>query len=96
MRTGSRLGAKLITDVSDKLSVTGKTLIEGYSYGRKDDYEADPDLLFLAYQLQPHTRLHVGRLRTPLFMLSEHSPVRYAYAWITPPLVKYTVHLLGP
>jgi len=93
MRTDTRFGGQLILPMSDRLSLTGQAVAEGYSYEQRDYYEPHIDRLIFAYQLKSHLRLRAGRLRTPIFMISKHYPVGCAYPWVTPPREVYNLVL---
>jgi hypothetical protein len=89
LRTDTRVGANLLVPMKDYLSLVGQVVAEGYSYENQDHYEPDIDLLFVSYQLTPEVSIRAGRLRTPFFLISEFSPVGYAYPWISPPETVY-------
>ena len=67
-------------DLGDNLSATAQIIARG-----EDNWEAEFEWAYLAYDINDQTRIIAGRQRAPLFMYSDYLDVSYAYPWITPP-----------
>jgi hypothetical protein len=50
---------------------------------------ARTEWLFLGYRVDNQTRIRVGKLRLPAYMLSEKLEVGHAYPWVRPPVEMY-------
>ena len=72
--------------VDDKTHITAQILARG-----EEDFEADFEWLYLTYSLTDDTDVLLGRVRTPLYHYSEYLDVGYAYHWIKPPEVFYSI-----
>ena len=76
------------TDLSDGLSATVQMIARG-----ADDWDAEFEWAYLAYDINEQTRVLFGRQRMPLYMYSDFLDVSYAYPWITPPEGVYDLEL---
>jgi hypothetical protein len=82
----SLFGLQLEWPMSSKLSVTTQLL--AHSSDRRD---SGAEWLYLTYQANESLRIKLGKMRTPFFSFSEHLDVGYAYPWITPPQLDYSI-----
>ncbi len=80
----NKLGLRLDTDFTNDLSFTLQAVANG-----NDQYQAKVDWAFIEYDVSNQVTLSLGKLRMPLYMLSEYRDVSYAYQWITPPYAVY-------
>lgn len=76
------------TDLGEGLSATAQIISRG-----ENDWEAEFEWAYIAYDINEHTRLLAGRQRAPLYMYSDYLDVSYAYPWITPPEGVYNLEL---
>ena len=76
------------SDLGEGLSVTAQVIARG-----EDDWDAEFEWAYIAYDLNESTRILAGRQRAPLYMYSDYLDVSYAYPWITPPEGVYNLEL---
>lgn len=89
-QSDSVIGLQAMAALSDRLSVTGQALAAGYTYDYSiAPWEVELEWLFVGYEITPELRLRVGRMRTPIYMLSDSLEVGYAYPWVRPPTEVY-------
>lgn len=55
----------------------------------KNNYVPRASLAFLSYSPSPESTLRMGRLRLPVFMLSDSIDINYAHPWVRPPVEVY-------
>ena len=55
----------------------------------KNNYNPRASLAFLSYSPSPESTLRAGRLRLPIFMLSDSIDINYAHPWVRPPVEVY-------
>ena len=67
-------------DLGENLTATAQIIARG-----ENNWEAEFEWAYLAYDINDQTRIIAGRQRAPLFMYSDYLDVSYAYPWITPP-----------
>jgi hypothetical protein len=60
-----------------------------FGKGYDGRYELDASWAFLKYQVDSDTYARAGRLRMPIFLLSEYLDVGVAYPWVRPPMEVY-------
>ena len=81
LKTGSAFGVQLNSKISDSFSV----VLQGVFQDRLDnDLNKTLTLAFLRYNIASHTSIRVGRIATPIYMLSEYRDVNFAYLWTKP------------
>ncbi|REL25443.1 porin [Thalassotalea euphylliae] len=76
------------TDLGEGLSATAQIISRG-----ENDWEAEFEWAYIAYDINDNTRVLAGRQRAPLYMYSDYLDVSYAYPWITPPEGVYNLEL---
>ena len=81
----SRLGIQLSGTVAPGLDVTAQLLASADD----DTYDVRADWAFLSYALGDDLKLRGGRIKFPLFLVSDYVEVGYAYPWIRPPQEVY-------
>jgi hypothetical protein len=82
----SLFGLQVEWPVSAKLSFTTQLLAHS-----SDTRDSGAEWLYLTYQANESLRIKLGKMRTPFFSYSEHLDVGYAYPWITPPQLDYSI-----
>jgi hypothetical protein len=55
----------------------------------KNNYTPRASLAFLSFSPSPESTLRAGRLRLPMFMLSDSIDINYAHPWVRPPVEVY-------
>lgn len=76
------------TDLGEGLTATAQIISRG-----ENDWDAEFEWAYLAYDVNDQTRLLLGRQRVPMYMFSDYIDVSYAYPWITPPEGVYDLEL---
>lgn len=76
------------TDLGEGLSATAQIISRG-----ENDWDAEFEWAYLAYDVNDNLRVLAGRQRAPLFMYSGYLDVSYAYPWITPPEGVYNIEV---
>lgn len=84
-------GIQLRHRFNQKISYTHQLLY------RASDIERNlkTEWAYIAYKINPELQIKVGRLRRPLFMLSESLEVGFSYPWVRPPVEIYRVPNTG-
>lgn len=77
----SKLGGQFSYGITDELGFTAQAIIKA----EQDSYKANMEWLYLSYKMQDNWQVRAGRLRTPIYMLSETLDVGYTYPWIRLP-----------
>ena len=73
---------------SDSVSFTGQ-LMSKQSYDRT--WTPDVALAFVKFKITPDLDVRAGRLRPPIYMMSDYLDVNYANTWVRPPVELYSV-----
>jgi hypothetical protein len=73
-------------DINDKMTATGQLVSRA-----QNNYEAEFEWAYLAYQINDNATFTAGRFRLPLFAYSNSKDVGYSYHWITAPSNVYEV-----
>lgn len=77
-------GLRFRADVADDISFTAQFLSEG-----SERYVVQTDWLYAQWQINDAWEMKVGRIRLPLYMLSQYIKIGYVYPWSRPPLEVY-------
>lgn len=77
----SRIGIQLSAKVNKEVSVTGQLL----SRAREENYNMTADWAFVTYQASQALAVRGGKLKLPVFLVSDYIEVGYAYPWVRPP-----------
>lgn len=81
LKTGSSIGLQMNTSLTDNLDA----VIQGVVQDRiNNDLNKTITWAFLRYNASPDLTIRVGRIATPLYMLSEYRDVGFAYLWTKP------------
>ncbi|HFD31178.1 MAG TPA: hypothetical protein ENJ28_00495 [Gammaproteobacteria bacterium] len=89
---GTRFGININSQVNDKISLASQLI----SSQDNDTYNTKIDWAFVSYQLSENMSLRTGKVKYPVGIANEYVSVGYAYPWITPPQVFYTLSSQGP
>ena len=81
----SIFGLQSKIDISDKLSITGQFVARG-----TDNYQAEVEWAYAKLKLNNAWAIRAGRMRFPLFLLSDSLEIGYSYPWVRPPLDVYS------
>lgn len=94
MRLDSRLGVQVDARFSENFSGVLQVVSE---YAVTQSYSPQVTLAHVKYRFGPNFSMRVGRINTPLYMLSEFQRVGYAVPWARPPqeVYNYLVPLDG-
>jgi len=80
----SVLGIQINANVSDRLRAVAQVLGRG-----TDDFDAELEWAYLAYEFSENFTFRAGRLRVPFYQYSDFLDVSYAYPFIRPPVEVY-------
>jgi hypothetical protein len=85
-KVDSKLGAQFDWQASEKISLSTQFLTKQY-----EDKTWTPriEVGFLKYEVAPELDVRVGRLRPPVFNLSDFLDVNFANPWVRPPVEHY-------
>lgn len=81
------LGLQGAFKVDEDVSV----VVQAVGSGQNDNYDFVIDWAYVNYDVTPDLKVRVGRIRRPLYMLSDYLNVSYAYPWIRPPVEVYSM-----
>lgn len=82
----SVLGLQVNATISDRLRAVAQVLARG-----DDDFDAELEWAYLAYDVSDRFTFRAGRLRAPFYQYSDFLDVSYAYPWIRPPEEVYSI-----
>ena len=88
----TRFGININSKVNDKISLASQLI----SSEDNDSYNTKIDWAFISYQLSENMSLRTGKVKYPVGIANEYVSVGYAYPWIAPPQVFYTLSSQGP
>ena len=80
-------GLQLDTEVSMDTRFSAQLIAKE----RDNSFDLEAEWLFVSHQLSNNTSLRAGRLRIPLFLMSETIWVGQSYDWVRPPLEVYSL-----
>ncbi|MCW9012931.1 MAG: hypothetical protein OQL06_04040 [Gammaproteobacteria bacterium] len=81
----SKFGLQVTADVSENMQVVSQIL----AAGADDNYDLDVEWAYLDYALSESVSLRGGKVKEPVFLISDYFEVGYAYPWIRPPQEVY-------
>lgn len=82
----SVFGLQVNAPLADGFSITGQFVARG-----PEEYEAEIEWAFVAYEFSEHWTGRAGRLRAPFFMYSDSLEVGFTYPWVRPPTEVYRI-----
>ncbi|MBE1274446.1 hypothetical protein [Enterovibrio baiacu] len=81
LKPGSALGLQLNATIIDNIDA----VVQGILQDRiENDLDKSITWAFLRYKFSPNLSFRVGRIASPLYMLSEYRDVGFAYLWTKP------------
>ncbi len=72
-------GLQFSADFSDRFGAVGQVILRG-----DEDFEPEIEWAYLKFSATENLMLRVGRLRPPLFAVSDYYDVGFAYPWVRP------------
>ena len=82
----SKFGLQVTADVAENMQAVAQILASA----EDDNYSMDIEWAYLDYTASESTSLRVGRIKQPVFLISDYLEVGYAYPWIRPPAEAYS------
>jgi len=87
----SRFGLQISSDVSENMKVVAQILARGSD----DNYDATVEWAYADYSFNDMFSLRGGKIKEPVFLISDYVEVGYAYPWIRPPGEVYSMNPLN-
>ncbi len=81
----SKFGLQITSDISGDMKAVAQLL----AAGSDDNYAMDVEWAYLDYALSDNFSLRGGKVKQPVFLISDYFEVGYAYPWIRPPQEVY-------
>lgn len=81
----SKFGLQVNAEVSENMQAVAQILARG----SEDNYAMDIAWAYLDYRLANNLNLRGGKVKEPVFLISDYFEVGYAYPWIRPPQEVY-------
>lgn len=85
----SLLGLQLNTEVIDNLELSVSLIGRG-----KEDFKAEFSWFYATYTITDNSSLRFGRLKVPIYMVSNYIDIGHAYPWVTPPEEVYSINVI--
>lgn len=82
----SKFGLQITADVSESMQVVSQIL----AAGSDENFDMDVEWAYLDWQLSQSISLRGGKIKEPVFLISDYIEVGYAFPWIRPPQEVYT------
>lgn len=86
LNTGTKFAGQVEWSISDRFSATAQTLVKQYEDG---EWSPRMEWAFVKYEASNELDVRVGRIRPPVYMLSDFLDVNYANPWVRPPTEQY-------
>lgn len=84
--SGSKFAGQVEWAISDRFDFTAQTLVKQYEDG---DWAPRMEWAFVKFNASNELDVRVGRIRPPVYMLSDFLDVNYANPWVRPPTEQY-------
>jgi hypothetical protein len=84
--SGSKFAGQVDWTISDRFSATAQTLVKQYEDG---DWGPRMEWAYVKYNASNELDIRVGRIRPPVYMLSDFLDVNFANPWVRPPTEQY-------
>jgi hypothetical protein len=82
----SKFGLQVTADVAEDMQVVAQILASA----EDENYNMDIEWAYLDYSINDSTSFRMGRIKQPVFLISDYLEVGYAYPWIRPPAEAYS------
>ncbi len=89
---GTRFGININSQISDRVRLASQIL----SSKENSDFSTKLDWAFISVSLSDSLTLRTGKVKYPVGILNEYVAVGYAYPWIAPPSLMYSLQSNGP
>jgi len=77
----SKFGLQITADVFEDMQAVAQVL----ATGADQNYDMDVEWAYLDYTINDNVSLRGGKVKEPVFLISDYFEVGYAYPWIRPP-----------
>ena len=77
----SKFGLQITADVFEDMQAVAQVL----ATGADENYDMDVEWAYLDYSINNNVSLRGGKVKEPVFLISDYFEVGYAYPWIRPP-----------
>ncbi len=81
----SKFGLQITADVAENMQVVSQVLASGAD----ENFDLDVEWAYLDWRLSDTISLRGGKVKEPVFLISDYIEVGYAYPWIRPPQEVY-------
>ncbi|MCW8934189.1 MAG: hypothetical protein OQK98_05645 [Gammaproteobacteria bacterium] len=81
----SKFGLQVTADVSENMQVVSQIL----AAGSDENFDLDVEWAYLDWVLNDTVSIRGGKVKEPVFLISDYIEVGYAYPWIRPPQEVY-------
>lgn len=82
----SRFGLQISSDIAEDMSVVAQLL----AAGNNDNFNAIIEWAYVDYEFNDSVSVRGGKIKEPVFLISDYVEVGYAYPWIRPPAEVYS------
>ena len=82
----SKFGLQVTADVAENMQAVAQIL----AAGADENFDLDIEWAYLDWRLTNSMSLRAGKVKEPVFLISDYIEVGYAYPWIRPPQEVYT------
>jgi len=82
----SKFGLQITADVVEDMQVVAQILASA----EDENYSMDIEWAYLDYAAGESINIRAGRIKQPVFLISDYLEVGYAYPWIRPPAEAYS------
>ncbi len=81
----SKFGLQITADVADNMQAVAQVL----AAGADENFDLDVEWAYLDWRLNDTVSIRGGKVKEPVFLISDYIEVGYAYPWIRPPQEVY-------
>ncbi len=85
----SLIGVQLNAEIVKNLEISLTILGEG-----KEKYKAEFSWFYATYTITDNSSFRFGRLKVPIYMVSNYIDIGHAYPWVTPPPEVYSTNVI--
>lgn len=82
----SKFGLQVTAEVAEDMQAVAQILASA----EDNNYSMDIEWAYLDYTASESTSIRAGRIKQPVFLISDYLEVGYAYPWIRPPAEAYS------
>ncbi|MDQ1362834.1 MAG: hypothetical protein QG652_694, partial [Pseudomonadota bacterium] len=81
----AKFGLQVNADVAEDMSIVAQLLARGV----QDDFDLVTSWAYLDVAISSNFKLRAGKMKEPVYLISDYYEVSYAYPWIRPPQEVY-------